>query len=211
MSGVIIGSAFLLSLSFTDISNALVYGGGTGGLGIIVYYAWKKGYLNSFQKRIDNAASGLFKNKKDLEQLWSDLQVWESKDPRNTELIWDPATTSVKVSSPNPSEDFTFVSIVTRYKIEGVEQLGFRIHIVIESESGFIVQHSPTIYKRELYDNPFNNVPIVQDLKRSVVSGDDVMNRLRSANYGRLNGGGYTAFDSSSQLQQNLEEQEVEN
>lgn len=195
--GLIVGPSFLVSLSFTGLEKSLVITLVAAAISGVVYYLWKIGYLKRIRSNALNSDGGLFNNQKDLNALWEDIQDWESDDPRKTELIWDPVTTSVKYSAPNPKQDFMFISIVSRYKVENVEQLGFRLHIVIESSSGFIVQHSSVKYREELYDNPFDNVPIVQDLKRGLISGEEVVNRLRSSSVGRLPGG-YTAFDSSS-------------
>lgn len=182
------------------MTNAVIWTLIVGIISTVVYYGWKQGYLEKFNAQLNKVAGGLFQDQKDLEQLWSDLQEWEARDPRNTELVWHPAATSVKYSTPNPNKEFTFISIVSPYKINEALVPKFRLHVVIEGSTGFIVQHSSVKYKRELYDNPFKSVPIVQDLKRGMISGEEVISKLDRRRVGRLGGGGYTAFDGPREI-----------
>lgn len=201
LSALIISGSFIVSLTYTSLSEALFWTFAASATAGTVYYLWKNGYLESFNNRLEQVGNGLFTSQKDLNQLWNDLQEWEAEDPRNTELIWHPVATSVKYSTPNPNEDFMFISFVSPYKEKNVFVPGFRLHVVIEASTGFIVQHTSVKYKSELYDNPFENVPIVQDMKRGLISGEEVVSKLNRNGYGRVGGGGYTAFDRSTELQ----------
>jgi hypothetical protein len=176
-------------------TTALITGAAVFGIGTGLVVAARRGYLSHVFDQLDEQQTQGKMGTKGFDELWDDLQEWESREERDTEIVWHPQvggfTTTVLRSSDE--EWFRFVSIVALDS--GVKSKP--LHICVEAKTGFIVHHKPMRYKEE-WKYPFRYIPITRDLRRMQITGKEVVNRLRNASIGRLRGGYTAAFDETT-------------
>jgi hypothetical protein len=133
-----------------------------------------------------------------LDQLLDDLETFEQEH-----MGWH----GVHISRTNawiksymlPSldgETFLFYSIIPKDK-----DTGSHIHIVVETNTGIIVQHGPVLLERE-YIWPFDYCPVVESLREAqmVRRSSSIRETLKAMGHGQLEGD-YTDLVADKDIQ----------
>lgn len=167
--------------------------------GVILYRLLKGKHLHSVREQLEPLQESGLQRSKGIDQLWQDLQEWESREPRDTELVWNELQTDISVL-PLPANDpqFFLQSILTPTSDTGEE-----LHIVVEMQTGYIVQHA---VNDEDYgydkNSPFDCVPFVKEhrfiLMLDVMERKDLKKKLENAAFGKISGGYSTALDDET-------------
>jgi hypothetical protein len=214
LTAVTVLAAALGIASYTQTlsGEAAAFLGAIGVIGVGAYWATSTAYVSRLAAELQpDTRTEALGGSKPLDKLWKDLNEWEDEDPRDTELTWQPLTNEVTTIPLPPTDPSFFLTSIVAKDNDSDE----RLHVVVETQTGYIVHHMP-VDEDYAYDKnkPFEQVPFVRVIIMAAMMDTmekrKVKNQLQQMAQGQLPGGyGQGSFNKETeQVAEELRETE---